>query len=207
MTELTLVEALQRGISAHRSGNIEEADRFYTAVLKVQPDHPDANHNMGVITVSLNKLDQALPFFKKALDVKPGVAQYWLSYIDTLIKLKRFEKARAVLKQAQEYGAKGNNFDKLENRLVTEQRNTGIMSFKSIAVSQKKVGAKTETLHELIEYIDELREKNELDKAIKVGFDSLERHQAEASLIATIAHCFIIKNNTTEALHLLNELK
>ena len=101
--ELTLVEALQRGISAHRSGNIEEANRFYTAVLKVQPDHPDANHNMGVITVSLNKLDQALPFFKKALDVKPGVAQYWLSYIDTLIKLKRFEKARAVLKQAQEY--------------------------------------------------------------------------------------------------------
>ena len=63
---LTLAEALQRGILAHRSGNIKKANRFYSAVLKVQPDHPDANHNLGVIAASLNKANKALPFLKSA---------------------------------------------------------------------------------------------------------------------------------------------
>ena len=91
--KLTLAEALQRGILAQQGGNIKDADRYYTAVLKVQPDHPDANHNMGVMAVSLGKADQALSFFKRALDVKPGVAQYWLSSIDTLINPERFEES------------------------------------------------------------------------------------------------------------------
>jgi len=118
--ELTLAEALQRGISAHRSGNIKEADRFYTAVLKAQPDHPDANHNMGVIAVSLNKANKALPFFKKALDIKPSVAQYWLSYIDTLIKLKRFEKAEQILGQATQKGVALEKLDAFRAKLDPE---------------------------------------------------------------------------------------
>ena len=39
-----------------------KADRYYTAILKVQPKHPDANHNMGALAVGVGKLQQALPF-------------------------------------------------------------------------------------------------------------------------------------------------
>ena len=46
--ELTLDQALQKGIEAHKAGKVQEADRYYTAILKAQPKHPDANHNMGV---------------------------------------------------------------------------------------------------------------------------------------------------------------
>ena len=48
MADLTVDEALRLGISAHKSGRIKEADEYYTAILQVQPNHPDANHNMGV---------------------------------------------------------------------------------------------------------------------------------------------------------------
>ena len=61
--KLTLAEALQRGISAYRSGNIQEADRFYTAVLKAQPDHPDANHNMGILAVGVGKSRSSAALF------------------------------------------------------------------------------------------------------------------------------------------------
>ena len=40
--------ALQKGVEANKVGRLQEADRFYTAVLEAQPKHPDANHNMGV---------------------------------------------------------------------------------------------------------------------------------------------------------------
>jgi hypothetical protein len=64
VTELTIDQALQQGIEAHKAGQVQEADRLYTAILKVQPKHPDANHNMGVLAVGVGKVEQALPFFK-----------------------------------------------------------------------------------------------------------------------------------------------
>ena len=51
--ELTLEEVLQKAFEAHNAGQIQEAERLYTSILKAQPKHPDANHNMGVLTVSV----------------------------------------------------------------------------------------------------------------------------------------------------------
>ena len=56
MTELTIDQALQKGVEAHKAGQIQEADRLYTAILKAQHKHPDANHNMGVLAVGVGKV-------------------------------------------------------------------------------------------------------------------------------------------------------
>ena len=117
MVELTIDQALQQGIEAHKAGQVQEADRFYTAILKAQPKHPDANHNMGVLAVGVGKVEQALPFFKTALEANPATAQFWLNYIDALIKLGKLADAKAVLDQAKGKGAKGDDFEKLEQRL------------------------------------------------------------------------------------------
>ena len=115
--ELTLDQALQKGIEAHKAGQVQEADRYYTAILKANPKHPDANHNMGVLAVGVDKVQEALPFFKKALESNTSYAQFWLSYIDALIKLERLAEAKAVFEQAKSKGAKGNSFDQLQKRL------------------------------------------------------------------------------------------
>ena len=103
---LILSEALQKGIEAHKAGKFKEADRYYTAILKANPEHPDANHNMGVLAVSVGKNEVALPFFRTALEANPNIAQYWLSYINTLIKLDKMTDANAVFKEAISKGAK-----------------------------------------------------------------------------------------------------
>ena len=43
--ELTIEQALQQGIAAHKEGKLQEAERLYRAILQSQPLHPDANHN------------------------------------------------------------------------------------------------------------------------------------------------------------------
>ena len=103
--ELTLDQALQKGVEAHKAGKAQEADRYYTAILKANPKHSDANHNMGVLAVGVNKVEDALPFFKTALEVNPSIAQYWLSYISALVKLDRITEAKAVFDQAKANGA------------------------------------------------------------------------------------------------------
>tara|TARA_B100000780_G_scaffold137211_1_gene96051 strand:- start:304 stop:438 length:135 start_codon:yes stop_codon:yes gene_type:complete len=43
--ELTIEQGLQQGVTAHKEGKLEEAERLYRAILQSQPEHPEANHN------------------------------------------------------------------------------------------------------------------------------------------------------------------
>ena len=72
---------------------------------------------MGVLAVGLGKVETALPFFKTALGANPNITQFWLSYIDALIKLERLAEAKTVFDQAKSNGAAGEGFDQLEKGL------------------------------------------------------------------------------------------
>ena len=102
--KLTIEQALQRGVAAHKEGKLEEAERVYRAIIKSQPTHPEANHNLGLLPVSANKAGAALPLFKTALEANPKIEQFWLSYIDALIKAKRLKDAKQAIKKAQKKG-------------------------------------------------------------------------------------------------------
>jgi len=117
--ELTLDQALQKGVEAHKAGKAQEADRYYTAILQANPKHPDANHNMGVLAVGVGKVEAALPFFKTALEANPKIEQFWLSYINALVKLDRMADAKTIFDNAKSNGAKGDGFDKLQLQLNT----------------------------------------------------------------------------------------
>ena len=94
MTELTISEALRLGIEAHKAGRIKEADRYYTAILGSSPEHPDANHNLGVLAVGIGQVERALPYFKKALEQNKSILQFWVSLADAYLKLKKYNDAR-----------------------------------------------------------------------------------------------------------------
>ena len=118
LMELTIEQALQQGVAAHKEGKLQDAERLYRAILQSQPTHPDANHNLGVLAVSVNKTDTALPLFKTALEANPKIEQFWLSYIDALIREKQFNSAKQLLEQAQKQGVNGEKLDVLNKQLV-----------------------------------------------------------------------------------------
>ena len=115
---LTIEQTLQQAITAHQEGKLQEAERLYRAILQSQSAHPDANHNLGVIALSVNKTDAALPLFKTALEANPKIEQFWLSYIDALIKEKQFDNAEQVLEQAKKQGLAGKFWALYSNKLV-----------------------------------------------------------------------------------------
>ena len=112
--KLTIEQALQHGIAKHKQGKLQDAERLYQAILQSQPSHADANHNLGLIAVSLNKVALALPLFKTALEAFPEIEQFWLSYIDALIKENQLETAKSVLLEGRKEGFLGKEFDDLE---------------------------------------------------------------------------------------------
>jgi tetratricopeptide (TPR) repeat protein len=112
--ELTIEQALHQGIAAHQDGKLQEAERLYRAILQSQPQHPDANHNLGVLAVSVNKAEAALSLFKAALEANPKVEQFWLSYIDTLIKGTQYEKAKQAIEESKKRGVISERLSVLE---------------------------------------------------------------------------------------------
>ena len=84
--ELTIEQALQQAVEAHKAGKLQDAEALYRAILQAQPKHPDANHNLGVLAVSLNKSELALPLFKIAPEVNLKQVQFWICYIDKQTK-------------------------------------------------------------------------------------------------------------------------
>ena len=127
---LTLDQALQKGIKFHKAGQIQKAERLYTAILKTQPKNPHANHNMGVLAVGVGKIQEALPFFWAALEANPNENQFWISYIDALIRLDLVADAKAMLDQAKKKGANGVAIDQLEQQLARQR--SKINSIKAI---------------------------------------------------------------------------
>tara|TARA_A200000113_G_scaffold95713_1_gene85632 strand:- start:177 stop:1739 length:1563 start_codon:yes stop_codon:yes gene_type:complete len=122
--KLTIEQALQQGVTAHKEGKLQDAAHLYRAILQSKPAHPDANHNLGVIAVSLNKTDAALPLFKTALEANPRIEQFWLSYIDALIKEQQFENAKQVIKQAKKQGVDANRLNSLKTHFSSKTKKT-----------------------------------------------------------------------------------
>ena len=123
--ELTIEQALRQGIAAHKEGKLQDAERLYRAILQSQPTHPDANHNLGVLAVGVGKVQEEVPFFKLALDTNPEQVQFWLSYVDALIKLDNLDGAKQVLKQAKEQGVDKERLNALQTQLkLTTQVDT-----------------------------------------------------------------------------------
>ena len=98
---------------------LQEAEKLYRAILQSQPQHPDANHNLGVLASQLGKAMEALAYFKKALKSNPNNKQFWLSYVDALIKGKQFNDARHFIQQAKTQGMNGEKLNALEAQLVS----------------------------------------------------------------------------------------
>jgi tetratricopeptide (TPR) repeat protein len=102
--ELTIEQELQQGVTAHNAGNLQEAERVYQSILQRQPKHPDANHNLGLIAISVNQIEAALLLFKTALDVNPNIENFWMVYIDALVKNNQLKDAKKAIKNAKKKG-------------------------------------------------------------------------------------------------------
>ena len=115
--ELTIDEALQQGVAAQKEGKFQDAERLYRAILQAQPKHPNANHNLGVLFVSVGKPFDAIPFFKLALEANSQIEQFWLSYIEALIKVGWFDEAKRVLVEAAKSGVSPEKLEILHQQI------------------------------------------------------------------------------------------
>ena len=115
---LTIDQALLEAVQAQQSGRLQDAERLYRAILERQPNHAEANHNLGVLAVGAGKPEQALPFLESALKANRNQGHFWISYINALLEARQAAEAGLMLTQGRRLGLKGDAVDRLEQKLA-----------------------------------------------------------------------------------------
>jgi len=93
-------EALGNGLARHQAGDIAGAAAHYEAVLRLQPDQPDALHYLGVALFQGGNNQAAIPLLEKAVAGKADSAEAHNHYGCALLVEARAEDAEAAFRQA-----------------------------------------------------------------------------------------------------------
>ncbi|HZW24572.1 MAG TPA: tetratricopeptide repeat protein [Gallionella sp.] len=97
---------MRHAATFHQAGQYAEAEELYLSILGMEPKHPDANHNLGLLALQLGQRERALPFLQSAWEADPSVGQYWLTLAECLLALGRFEDAQRLVDEAAKRGMK-----------------------------------------------------------------------------------------------------
>lgn len=88
-------ESLRRAIAAHQTGRLDEAERYYRAVLAAKPDQFDALHLLGVIASQRGRHEEAEALIGRAIAANPNMPSAHYNRANALRALGRKEEALA----------------------------------------------------------------------------------------------------------------
>lgn len=110
-------DALQLAQQHLAAGEPDQAATLYRAVLDMQPGHPDAHYQLGLLEWQVTNLPAAAAHLSAALQGAPGEERHWLAYIDVLLDARELDAARDTLALGRSHGLQGPGFDALTQRL------------------------------------------------------------------------------------------
>ena len=169
LREADIAAIFDKGLQAHNAGDLSAAEQLYQETLAIKPEHPEANHNIGVVLVAKNELDKALAFFKFALDNSPNVSLFWASYIDTLIKLERIGESKTLVNAVKKAGISCDKIEALSQHLDVKHQDPGPKDS---------------------EDINKLIEQQKFDDAIKACLSLTETYPSSALLNINLGQCY-----------------
>ena len=91
---------LQQAIGLHRSGHLAGAKVIYEEILKVQPDHSDSLHLLGIIALQTGNPRFAVTLLDRAIMGNQGNPAFYSNRGHALRELKQLEAAVASCDQA-----------------------------------------------------------------------------------------------------------
>ncbi|MDA9816470.1 tetratricopeptide repeat protein, partial [Alphaproteobacteria bacterium] len=122
---MNINDSIKKAVEAHRQGNLHQAEIQYRSILKLDPFHADANHNLGVIALTGNIFNQAEKLFKIAKGLNPKNLLYRINFIEALIRNSKYEEAKNELIKARVDLGQKKEFEKIEDKLNSDAQKTG----------------------------------------------------------------------------------
>ena len=172
-------ETLSKGVELHLAGKFDLASQLYASVIKLQPEHADANHNMGLLKIDTGNATEALPYLQTALQVDTSITQFWLSYANALIALERLDEASRILSLAKENGIDSEELLKLDQQVSKHQNEANLATAPIYYQGSSRLnseGAFQGSLDENIGALVNLYNSGQLSKVIEMAQSVIDRN-------------------------------
>jgi len=99
---LTLEKALAAGIQHHQAGRLQVAEKLYQRILTTAPDHVDALHLLGVISLQTQRHELAIDYITRAIELNDDRSAFHTTLGAVYRALGRTVKAVTCYRRALE---------------------------------------------------------------------------------------------------------
>ena len=89
MKNLTTKEIFALAVQNHQKNNLKVAENLYNKLLEINPNHLNANNNLGIIFEKLDQSKKAIRYFKKAIQINPDYADAYYNLGKIFNELKK----------------------------------------------------------------------------------------------------------------------
>lgn len=96
-TQAVVAEA----VDLQKAGRIDEAERLYRLAIQACPQHPEANHNLGIISVQRGNVLESVAYFATAFQADDERDLYRRSYARALALSKKTAAADALIREGE----------------------------------------------------------------------------------------------------------
>jgi len=87
-------------LADHQSGRLAEARRDYLQILRVQPDHSDALHFLGLIAHQLGDPAEATRLMRRSIELNPAAEHYLTNFGEVLRARRQLVEAERCLRNS-----------------------------------------------------------------------------------------------------------
>jgi len=97
MSKAVFFQTLERGVTAHQAGRLDDALQAYRAALEIRPNDPEASSLCGLALLHSGKGEEALPLLQQAVEREPGQNGFRLNLAEGLAQTGNPERAMVEL--------------------------------------------------------------------------------------------------------------
>ena len=97
MSKSVFFQTLERGVTAHQAGRLDDALKSYRAALEIRPNDPEASSLCGLALLHSGKGEEAMPLLQQAVEREPGQNGFRLNLAEGLAQTGKGDRAMIEL--------------------------------------------------------------------------------------------------------------
>jgi tetratricopeptide (TPR) repeat protein len=97
MSKSVFFQTLERGVTAHQAGRLDDALKSYRAALEIRPNDPEASSLCGLALLHSGKSEEAMPLLQQAVEREPGQNGFRLNLAEGLAQTGKADRAMVEL--------------------------------------------------------------------------------------------------------------
>src|ERR1041385_4395488 len=99
---MTTAQSIKTALKHHNANRLPEAEAIYREILKMEPEHADALHLLGIIANRVGRSDAAVKLFRRSLASKPNRPEVFINLAVALRNEGELDEAESFCRKAIE---------------------------------------------------------------------------------------------------------